>query len=291
MMSRIAAVCAGLAWLCAAALPAIADLPPVQSRAEGEALLAAGPEDARNYLAYADWLTEAGELPEAAAVLEAGCRRAAAPAPLLLELSGLYLKLGKLTRAEVLARETLVLLPDLPDAQVRMGDIYLALGWSQSALECYEKAAGLGPDEVLPRLRVVDGLLAAGTPKVAEDRCLAFIAEKPDEPQLWLALGQVFERQEKLREAFTTYGQVIGLDPGSAEAYARQGRLFCRFSQFSAAADACRHALELDASNLTAHAYLGIACSYLGDDEQARHHARIAEAGGLNMTAVWKKLN
>ena len=133
--------------------------------------------------------------------------------------------------------------------------------------------------------------MEAGTVAKAEDTCLGFIAATPDDPQLWLALGSVFEQQDKLREAFTTYGQVLSLVPDSAEALARQGRLFCRFGQFSSAAEACRRALAMDAGNLVAHAYLGIACSYLGQGDEARHHAQIAEAGGLNMTAVWKKLN
>jgi len=290
-MSRIAVVCAALALLCAAVNPVAASSLTVSSRADGEALIAAAPREARNYLAYADWLEAQGDLQESAAVLEAGCRAADAPAPVLLQLAGVQQRLGKLARAEAVAREALVLLPELPEAHVRMGDIYLALGWPQSALESYETAVRLGPGQSLPRVRLVAGLLEAGTTSAAEDRCLKFIAETPDEPQLWLALGQVFEKQDKLREAFTTYGQVLGLDPASAEAYARQGRLFCRFGQYSSAADACRKALQLDEGNLVAHAYLGIACSYLGDGDQARHHARIAEAGGLNMTAVWKKLN
>mgnify|MGYP001019769076 FL=1 len=107
---------------------------------------------------------------------------------------------------------------------------------------------------------------------------------------LWLSLGQVFEKQDKLREAFTTYGQVLSLDPDQAEAYARQGRLFCRFGQYDAGRTACGKALEIDPQNMLAHAYMGIACSNLGDGETARKHAQIAESGGMNMTAVWKKL-
>ena len=291
MMSSIALFCAGLAWLCAAVVPVVADASPVSSRAEGEALLAAAPDQARNYLAYADWLAQAGDLQEAAAVLEAGCRQAAAPAPVLLELAGLYRRLGKLPRAEALAREALVLMPESYAAHLCMGDVYLALGWPKSALESYEEAVRLVPGDSAPRTRMVAGLLEAGNASVAEDACLKYISAHPDDPQLWLALGQVFEKQDKLREAFTTYGQVLALDPAAAEALARQGRLFCRFGQFSSAADACRRALTLDDGNLVAHAYLGIACSYLGEADQARHHAQIAEAGGLNMTAVWKKLN
>lgn len=291
MNSRIALACAGLAWLCAASCPAVADTPSVSSRAAGEALIAAGPGLAANYLAYAGWLEASGDLPEAAAVLEAGCHHANAPGPLLLELAGLYRRLGKPARAEALAREALVLMPGSPAAHACMGDVYLELGWPQSALESYLEAVRLSPGDPAPRTRVVAALLVGGTPAQAEEACLRYISEAPDAPDLWLSLGAVFEKQEKLREAFTTYGQVLALAPGSAEALARQGRLFCRFGQFSSAAESCRRALELDGENLLAHAYLGIASSHLGDGETARHHAGIAEAGGLDMTAVWKKLN
>ena len=69
---------------------------------------------------------------------------------------------------------------------------------------------------------------------------------------------------EKLREAFTTYGQVMTLDPDNDEASARQGRLFCQFGQFTSAEAACRQSLKIDPDNSLAHAYLGIALSYLG---------------------------
>ena len=291
MKSGIVRVCAVAAWLGAASCPAVAGIPSVTSRAAGEALVAADPAQALNYLAYAGWLASAGDLPEAAAVLEAGCHRATAPAPLLLELADVYLRLGKPARAEAVAREALVLAPDSPTAHLRLGDVYLELGWPQSALASYEEAVRLAPDDAGPRTRVVAALLAAGTADKAEETCLRYLSGQPESPDLWLALGSVFEKQQKLREAFTTYGQALVLAPDSAEAHARQGRLFCRFGQFSAAADACRRALQLDAGNLVAHAYLGIACSELGDHEQARHHAALAEAGGLDLGPVWKKLN
>ena len=122
-------------------------------------------------------------------------------------------------------------------------------------------------------------------------RCLRFIAADPEHVDLWLALGGVFEKQGKHREAFTTYGQALTLDPGSATAWARQGKLFCEFGQFDPAAQSCRQALALEPENPLAHAYLGIALSRLGKGDEARAHAEIAEAAGLNMTAVWKALD
>ena len=98
------------------------------------------------------------------------------------------------------------------------------------------------------------------------------------------------EQQKRLREAFACYGQAIVLDPSAAIPHSRRGLLFCRFGQFDAAEVSCRKALSLDKDNLVAHAYLGIACSYLDNGKDARKHARIAEAGGMNMGAVWDKL-
>lgn len=291
MKPGIVPACAVAAWLGAASCPAVAAVPSVGSRAAGEALVAADPAQAVNYLAYAAWLEAAGDLPEAAAVLEAGCHRAGSPAPLLLELSRLYRRLGRPARAEAVAREALVLLPDSPAAHLGLGDVYLDLGWPQAALESFEAAARLAPGDAVPRTRVVAALLAAGRAHEAEEACLRFLADLPETADLWLALGSVFEKQEKLREAFTTYGQALALDPASAEALARQGRLFCRFGQFDAAADACRRALQLDQDNLLAHACLALACSRLGEDDQARHHARIAEAGGLDLGSFWPRLN
>jgi len=155
---------------------------------------------------------------------------------------------------------------------------------------CYRRAQKLTPLDALPRVRLVNGLMDIGESTEAEDLCLRYISTDPDNPDLWLALGRSFEKQGKNREAFTTYGQVLSIDPQVAEAYARQGRLFCRFGQFEAAEYSCRQALALDQGNLVAHAYLGIACSYLDKGKDARKHARIAEAGGMNMSAVWEKL-
>ena len=74
-------------------------------------------------------------------------------------------------------------------------------------------------------------------------------------------------------------------------AYARQGKLFCEFGQYQAAEQSCRRALDLDEGDALAHAYLGIALSHLGNADEARLHAEIAEAAGLNMTSVWRKID
>ncbi len=227
---------------------------------------------------------------EAAAILERGRTKAPPSAHLLVSLGEAYEAQDLLGRAEAVTREALVIDPDNVRAHLRMGDLYFRLGWPKSGLDSYLQAVALAPDDPAPKVQLIAGYLEAGQPVVAENDCLKFISEHPGHPELWLSLGQIFEKQEKRREAFTTYGQVLTLDPGNSMAYARQGRLFCEFSQFTSAEAACRQALALDSENSLAHAYLGIACSYLGQSEEARKHAQIAESAGLNMMSVWKKI-
>ncbi len=261
---------------------------PVNSRVLGESRIAEFPEEALYYIQYADFLSENGAHKEAADVLQRGKVRATPSADLLVALGVAYEKQGLVKKAQATTREALKVDPDHVKAHVRMGEIYFVLGWNKSGLDSYRAAVKLAPEDDLAKVRLVGGLCEDEQLTAAEDQCLEFISTQPQSPDLWLSLGQVFENQEKRRAAFTTYGQVLTIDPDNSMAYARQGRLFCQFGQFSAAETSCRKALDLEPDNAIGHAYLGIACAKLGRNDEARIHAEIAEDAGLNMVSVWK---
>ncbi|MCK9994642.1 MAG: tetratricopeptide repeat protein [Candidatus Krumholzibacteria bacterium] len=262
----------------------------IGSKVEGRSVIAANPKDPASYINFSRFLVNIGELENAQEVLEVGRNKANSSSNLLVELALVYEARNRMSKAEAAARDAVALDPENAAAQIRLGEIHFRMGSKKAGVVCYRRAQKLSPLEALPRVRLINGLMDIGETAEAEDLCLQFISTDPDNPDLWLALGRSFEKQGKNREAFTTYGQVLSIDPQEAEAYARQGRLFCRFGQFEAAEHACRKALALDQDNLVAHAYLGIACSYLNNGKDARKHARIAEAGGMNMSAVWDKL-
>lgn len=270
-------------------LPAMATA-EVTSKVEGRGLIADNPLDPASYINFSRFLVKTGELKAAQEILETGRNKANSSANLLVELASVYQAREKMSKAEATAREAVALGPNNMSAHMRLGEIHFRTGAKKAGVASYRRALKISPDDALPRVRLVNGLMDIGETDEAEDLCLQFIASDPDNPDLWLALGRSFEKRGKNREAFTTYGQVLTLDPREAEAHARQGRLFCRFGQFEAAETSCRKALTLDPDNLVAHAYLGIACSYLDNGKDARKHARIAEAGGMNMGAVWDKL-
>lgn len=168
------------------------------------------------------------------------------------------------------------------------------------ATEPQDKTADVAPD--LARLlspgverdqsfeRELIFLLASGLPAHAERDCRARLQEHPDHPLLWILLGESLERQAQWQKAFAGYGQALVLDPNLASAHSRRGRLFCRFRQYAEARHECQTALSLDPEDPLAHAYLGIACAWLGERTTARRHALRAEAAGLDMSDVWRKL-
>lgn len=260
----------------------------ITSQVQGESIVAESPLEASSYIQYGQFLIAQRAYSQAADVLERGRVKAPASAELLVLLGRSYQEQELMARAEAVTREALKVDPHNVEALVRMGEISFRLGWNKSGLDNFREAVALAPQNDLPKVRLVGGLCQDEQLDAAEDQCLEFIATNAQSPDLWLSLGQVFESQDKRRQAFTTYGQVLTIDPENSQAYARQGRLFCEFGQFSAAESACRRAVELDPENALGHAYLGIAYSRLGQGDEARIHARIAEESGLDMVSVWK---
>lgn len=267
-----------------------AEAAEVNSPVDGRALIAANPEDPAGYIALGEYFLRVKNYDEAAKTLQTGRNKALPSADLLVVLSRVYEAQEAVAKAEATASAALELDPEHVGAHLRLGEIYFRMNWPKSGLDFFKQAVALAPDQTEPKVKYVGGLLEAGQIDQAEQACLEFVSVDPENVDLWLSMGQILEKQEKRRAAFTTYGQVLTLDPKNSIAYARQGRLFCEFGQYQAAEASCRKALELDEENALAHAYLGIACSYLGRNNEARKHAEIAEKAGLNMVSVWKKI-
>jgi tetratricopeptide (TPR) repeat protein len=176
------------------------------------------------------------------------------------------------------------------EAFVALGRLRLAPLRHAEAAQFFEFALAQVPEHQIAQQLLVFSLLGAEKPDTAERACREFLARHPDSSELLLYLGEALEQQDRLQEAFAVYGQVLDKNAGSAPAHSRRGRLYCRFKQFEAAAMECRTALSLDPDDALAHAYLGIACAWLGQREEARAHALKAEAAGMRMNTVWEKL-
>ena len=269
---------------------AVRHLPTTLSTAEGRALIAADPQDPAGYVQVGLAALRSGDNAAAVKVLTDGRTTALPSAQLLVLLGAARLEESRLADAEEATQAALKLDPAIPGGQLQLGAIFARIGWPETALDCYEKALAQSPNDPDAQAALVYGLIGAGRAAQGEQECRRFLGAGMADAGLLIALGESLEAQEALRDAFNVYGRAIVVDPRSAGAHARRGRLFCRFGQFDAAASECRTALTLDPDAALAHAYLGIAYAEQGQTEAAREHVLQAEAGGMRMDSVWGKL-
>ncbi len=264
--------------------------PSTLTTAEGRALIASRPDDPSGYVQVGLAALRSGDDAAAAKVLAEGRAKASPSAQLLVLLGAAWLGQGRLGDAEEATQAALRIDPAVAGGQLQLGAIFTGIGWPESALDCFEKALAQSPGDSAAQCALVYGLIGAGRAAQGEQECRGFLGDAMDDAPLLVALGETLEAQEELRDAFDVYGRALVVDPRSADAHARRGRLFCRFGQFDAAATECRAALAVDPASPLAHAYLGIAYAEQGQTEAAREHVLQAEAGGMRMDSVWGKL-
>lgn len=265
-------------------LAAIAAALPAQARAEDDQSLTA--QAATNYLRAAAVPLQAGDLAEAATILEEGLDRSLPTPELLTMLADVYRRQGRLTAAASAAEEALGRDPAYAPAHLQLGDIYLDLGWLESAAASYRAALAADPQAAAARDRLVHCLAQAGLLRAAEQECRAFLAVD-ETTALCIALGEVLGQLERFQEAMAAFDRALQLDPRCADAHGQRAGLLCRLGHYEDAATAARAALAIDPDHAAAHGWLGLASAHCADYLSAYSHAVKAEQAGLDMSEVW----
>jgi tetratricopeptide (TPR) repeat protein len=244
---------------------------------------------ATNYLHAAAVPMQAGDLEQAAAILEEGLERSLPTPEMLTLLSEVYRRQGRLADASSAAEEALAMDSQYAPAHIQMGDVFMDLGWLESAAESYRAALTTDEHVAAARYRLVHCLAAAGRLRAAERECRQFLAEKED-PDLCVALASTLRQQERFQEALAAYDRALELDARCVEAHAGRAGLLCDLGDDEAASEAARAALAIDADCAEAHAALGLIAAHRDDFMSAYSHAVKAEQAGQDMSAVWSIL-
>ncbi len=268
-------------------------LPLVCGLAAGPSLAATdhslGAQAATNYLRAAAVPLQAGDLAEAAEILEEGLDRSPGSPEMLTMLAEVYRGLGRLNDAATAAEEALTMEPSYAPAHLQLGDVYLELGWLDSAAERYEAALAADARAVAARERLVHCLVAAGHLRAAERRCREFLAEE-ESARLYAALAAALEGQQQIQAALAALDRALALEPRLADAHADRAGLLCRVGEYADALASARAALDLDDDHPAAHRWLAVASAHREDYMGAYSHAVKAEKAGLDMSDVWSLL-
>jgi tetratricopeptide (TPR) repeat protein len=238
------------AGLCGAAVALCALLTPLQVHhwRDSEALwrhaLAATKESsaAHNQLAMA--LADKGKPGEALEHFERGlqlgpyARTYGYMGRVLLELDNLEEAAKNLQRAVSLE-------PDWASAHLWLARTRKRQGRPQDAVPEFNAALALNEHLNEARLELVDALAELGDFDKSREQLEILMRADPQSASLHQELGRLYKRQGKLAEAVACYDRALALEPGFHEAWNNKGVALEGLDQFAAAAEAYRHAVDL----------------------------------------------
>lgn len=118
---------------------------------------------------------------------------------------------GELARAYELYRETLRTDPKNADALTALGTLALRAGRPEEAKRYLREALAADPKHPTARSQLLM-LLADADPTTAESTLQTLIAEQPQSPELYFALGSLHARAARWKEAQQAFFQAYSLD-------------------------------------------------------------------------------
>ncbi|HBT47118.1 MAG TPA: hypothetical protein DEA73_04420, partial [Peptococcaceae bacterium] len=169
-------------------------------------------------------LKECGDWEAAAAELEAALERRPEDPVLLLNLAGVYLRLGRYREAGWLADRILELNPRDHRALVLKGQV-AAKEEDHSAAVAYLEAAFKEERTPYVAARLAQAYINAGQPQKAVDFCRGQLGLEPDQAELWKKLGLALERLGDATAAARAYREALNRHPEDAFIQARYVKL------------------------------------------------------------------
>jgi len=188
--------------------------------------------------------------------------------PDLLNLLGaVSINLGDLEAAERYLNEAIALDPHHAAAYDNRGVLRVQLGRVPAAIEDFEQATRLAPDNINSQRNLARALSKAGRTAIEP---LAVIARlKPNDPQAHFELAAALAACGRAAQAISEYQQVLRLNPTSAETYVNLSQLHSGSGSFEEAARCARKALELKPAFAEAYLNLGSALAKRGESSAA----------------------
>ncbi len=176
---------------------------------------------------------------------------------------------GKLTAAQVAARQLTRSYPGHPSAWKVLGAVLERLGDSGSALACKRKAASLAPDDAEAHHNLGNALMKQGQFVEAQVCYLRVIALKPKFAEAHRTLGNALRKQGLFCEAEACYRCALDIDPLDADCHNNLGNALKEQDRIEEALEHYHLALKFNPQLVTAMANIGTAMCDQGRVEEA----------------------
>jgi tetratricopeptide (TPR) repeat protein len=146
------------------------------------------------------------------------------------------------------------------DVQARrdLGQLHATRGEHQLALEQYEAARALQPDNVDVVLEVADMLIAMNRFDVAERELRRVLKAQPEQGRAWQLLGIANFRRGLYAQAEQDLGRALEQLTASAPAFFYRGEALNQLDRVDEAMAMLQRSLQLDPANARAYYVMGI---------------------------------
>src|SRR5215471_17876705 len=166
---------------------------------------------------------------------------------------------------ETLWRDTLAKNPAAWLAHTNLGGALARQGKLAEAIEQYEQALQLKPDEAEAYTNLGGVLARQGKLTEAVQNCERALQLKPDYPEAYYNLGVTLSEQGKLPEAIKNYQRALQLKPDYPEAYNNLGIALGEQGNFSEAVQSFERALQLKPDYTEAYTNLKVTLARQGN--------------------------
>ena len=153
-----------------------------------------------------------------------------------------------------------------------LGTAYRERGDQAAAIEWYERAVALGPDQAQTHSNLASALTATGALTRAVDHYEQAVALDPDAGGIRFNFGNALAAAGRYERAVDEYEEALVAWPDDSEAHNNLGMALGNLGRNVEAAEAFRAALAIDPTDAYAHGNLAIVLAELGDRDGARRH-------------------
>jgi tetratricopeptide (TPR) repeat protein len=246
-----------------------------EAMANARVALAASPRDPEVLSLFAAASAAAGQVEPAITALRSAIDVAPRDERHYLDLAVICLDHDNADLAMEVVNAGLARIPDAPRLFTMRGAIHADRAELEQAVQDFERARALGPDELYGAVGL--SLVLRQTDRIAEAIALLRqkLARRPTDPTLNYLLADALLRSDpdpasaESRQARKALTLALRANPSFASAHAALGKLLLRAGELPAAVEALQAAVRLDSSNRVALNQLVLAYRQLGRASEA----------------------
>ncbi len=149
------------------------------------------------------------------------------------------------------------------------GDAYFAEGKLRQAIDAYQEAIRITPDNDIPYIRQSRLLVYTGETAKAVDRAEKAVLLNPTSPENLAYYCRALDWEARYAEAFEACSCAIELAPDYAEGYAFLSEVYADQGNWNLARDTAQQAIDANFQSMDAHHKMGYALEVRGQYEEA----------------------